>query len=192
MSQGNAGRMRFVVLGAGMAGILAGIKLREAGYRDVTIYEKADRLGGTWRENTYPGLTCDVPSHTYSYVFEPNPEWSQQLAPGAEIQAYLEGVAHKYDIDSMIRFNQEVIRCEYDGERWQLETKSGLREVLSVQDLYSGRMSEWATVRRTQGRVVEAEPIEGAGALMDIDGEQPGTLPARFEIRAGVVRIKIP
>ncbi|EUA22596.1 flavin containing amine oxidoreductase family protein [Mycobacterium xenopi 4042] len=63
--------MRFVIIGAGMAGILAAIKLREAGFSDVTVYEKADRLGGTWRENTYPGIACDVPAHLYSYTFAP-------------------------------------------------------------------------------------------------------------------------
>ncbi len=65
---------RFAVIGGGMSGILAGIKLKEAGLEDFTIYEKADRLGGTWRENTYPGLTCDVPSHVYCYSFALNPD----------------------------------------------------------------------------------------------------------------------
>ena len=83
--------LRFVVIGAGMSGILAAIRLREAGFDDVVVYEKADRLGGTWRENTYPGLSCDVPSHFYSYSFALNPEWSHRFAPGAEIQALLRG-----------------------------------------------------------------------------------------------------
>ena len=74
--------LRVVVLGAGMAGILAGIKLQEAGLTNIAIYEKADRVGGTWRENTYPGLTCDVPSHHYTYTFERNPDWSRHLPPG--------------------------------------------------------------------------------------------------------------
>ena len=65
-----------------MAGILSAIKLREAGLDDFTVYEKADRLGGTWRENTYPGVACDVPSHLYSYSFAPNPEWSHRFSPG--------------------------------------------------------------------------------------------------------------
>ncbi|MGH3543158.1 MAG: FAD-dependent oxidoreductase, partial [Mycobacterium sp.] len=77
--------MRFAVIGAGMAGVLSAIKLREAGFTDVTVYEKADRLGGTWRENTYPGIACDVPSHLYTYTFAPNPEWSHTFAPGPEI-----------------------------------------------------------------------------------------------------------
>ena len=85
-----------------MAGILAAIKLGEAGY-DFAIYEKAERLGGTWRENTYPGLACDVPSHFYSYSFELNPEWSRRFAPGAEIQAYFEDVARRHGVDQRIR-----------------------------------------------------------------------------------------
>jgi cation diffusion facilitator CzcD-associated flavoprotein CzcO len=79
--------LRFAVIGAGMSGVLTAIKLREAGYRDFVVYEKADRLGGTWRENTYPGIACDVPSHLYSYSFEPNPDWSHRFSPGPEIQA---------------------------------------------------------------------------------------------------------
>ena len=88
----NAG-LRFAVIGAGMSGILTAIKLLQAGLDDFTVYEKADRLGGTWRDNTYPGLSCDVPSHLYRYTFEANPEWSHLFSPGAEIQAYLEHVA---------------------------------------------------------------------------------------------------
>ncbi len=71
---------------------------QEAGLDDFAIYEKADRLGGTWRENTYPGIACDVPSHFYSYSFALNPEWSHRFAPGAEIQAYFEDVARRYGV----------------------------------------------------------------------------------------------
>ncbi|MEO2171691.1 MAG: NAD(P)-binding protein, partial [Acidimicrobiales bacterium] len=83
--------LSFAVIGAGMSGILSSIKLREHGYTDITIYEKADGLGGTWRANTYPGVACDVPSVLYSYSFAPNPEWSHRFATGAEILDYLEG-----------------------------------------------------------------------------------------------------
>ena len=93
---GEAGReLRFAIIGAGMAGILSAIKLREAGYDDFTIYEKADRLGGTWRENTYPGISCDVPSHLYSYSFELNSEWSHVFSPGSEIQARVPSSARR-------------------------------------------------------------------------------------------------
>jgi phytoene dehydrogenase-like protein len=95
--------LRVVVIGAGMAGILSAIKLHEAGIADVTIYEKADRLGGTWRENRYPGIACDVPSHLYRYSFAPNPDWSHVFSPGAEIQAYLEDVARRHGVDERIQ-----------------------------------------------------------------------------------------
>ena len=133
MTQPNLNQdLRVVVLGAGMSGILSGIKLLEAGYKNVTIYEKASRVGGTWRENTYPGLTCDVPSHAYTYSFEPNAEWTRQLPPGAEVQGYFEQTTRKYKIDELIRFNQEVKRCEFKGGRWHLETASGLRDTADV------------------------------------------------------------
>ena len=72
---------RCAVIGAGMAGILSAIKLTEAGLTDFTVYERADRVGGTWRDNTYPGLSCDVPSHLYSYSFALSPEWSRHFSP---------------------------------------------------------------------------------------------------------------
>ena len=124
--------IRVVVIGAGMAGILAGIKLQEMGIDNVTIYEKADRIGGTWRENTYPGLTCDTPSHHYTYKFERNPDWSRFLPPGEEIQAYFEKVTAKYGIEKLIRFNQEASSAEFVDGRWQLAFKSGLTDSADV------------------------------------------------------------
>ena len=109
---GHAGGTRCAspIIGAGMAGILAAIKLREAGLTDFTVYEKADRVGGTWRENTYPGLACDVPSHLYSYSFAPNPDWSHRFSPGDEIQAYFERVARDATAcEPHIRFGDEVV-----------------------------------------------------------------------------------
>jgi cation diffusion facilitator CzcD-associated flavoprotein CzcO len=123
---------RFVVIGAGMSGILTAIKLTEAGLTDFTIYEKADRLGGTWRENTYPGIACDVPSHLYCYSFEPNPSWSHTFSPGPEIYAYFEGVARKHGVEEKIRFGEEVVACEWVDGRWQLATASGHRDEADV------------------------------------------------------------
>ena len=124
--------LRFVVIGAGMSGILAAIKLREAGFEDVVVYEKADRIGGTWRENTYPGLSCDVPSHFYSYSFAFNPEWSQRFAPGPEILAYFEAVTRRYGVDSRIRYRKEVRRCAFAHGRWRLETTDGATDEADV------------------------------------------------------------
>ena len=119
--------LRFAVIGAGMSGLLAAIQLREAGYEDVVVYEKAGRVGGTWRENTYPGISCDVPSHLYAYSFALNPEWSRRFSPGSEIQAYFEGVAARYELEACLEFGREVTRCAFEGGRWQLEFADGHR-----------------------------------------------------------------
>jgi cation diffusion facilitator CzcD-associated flavoprotein CzcO len=119
---------RFAIIGGGMSGILAAVKLREAGLTDFTLYEKADRLGGTWRENTYPGIACDVPSHLYSYSFAQNPDWSHRYAPGSEIEAYFEGVARSRGVYAHVRFGEEIVRCEHVAGRWQLQTASGHRD----------------------------------------------------------------
>ncbi|MGH2758696.1 MAG: flavin-containing monooxygenase [Actinomycetota bacterium] len=116
---------RFVVIGAGMAGILSAIKLREAGYTNFSVYEKADRLGGTWRENTYPGVACDVPSHLYSYSFAPNPDWTHVFSPGEEICTYLEDVARRHDIEKFITYGTDVSRLEFSGGRWTIGLADG-------------------------------------------------------------------
>ena len=124
--------LRFLIIGAGMSGILTAIKLQEAGLDDFAIYEKADRLGGTWRENTYAGVGCDVPSHLYSYSFAPNPDWSHRFSPGAEIQAYFEDVARRYGVDRLIRYGQEVRRCAFENGRWKIELADGSTDVGDV------------------------------------------------------------
>ena len=124
--------LRCAVIGAGMAGILSAIKLSEAGITDFTVYEKADRVGGTWRENTYPGLSCDVPSHLYSYSFALTSEWSQRFSPGPEIQAYFERVAGEHGVMQRVRFGDAVTRCELSDGRWQLTTGSGHGDEVDV------------------------------------------------------------
>ncbi len=127
MQKSSTHDLSVAIIGAGMSGIAAAIKFGEQGYRDIVIFEKADRLGGTWRENTYPGLSCDVPSHLYSYAFEPNPNWSHLFSPGAEIQAYFESVAKKYDVERLMRFNKEVTSAEFENGRWHLTMHDGER-----------------------------------------------------------------
>ena len=113
------------VIGAGMTGILMAIKLREAGIEDITLLEKADKLGGTWRENTYPGVACDVPEHMYTYSFRGNHKWSHRFAHGDEIQAYFQDVADEYGITEQIRFDEALTACEYRDRRWHLTTSKG-------------------------------------------------------------------
>ncbi len=117
--------LRCAVIGAGMAGILSTIELTEAGLTDVTVYEKNDRVGGTWYENTYPGLSCDVPSHLYSYSFALTSEWSHPFSPGPEICAYFERVAREYGVLPHVRFGDPVTHCRFADGRWQLTTASG-------------------------------------------------------------------
>ncbi len=113
------------IIGAGMSGLLMGIRLKQAGIESFRIYEKADSVGGTWRENRYPGLTCDVPSFFYSYSFEPNPGWSHRVSPGPEIRAYFERVADKYALRPSIRLREEIVGARYEGGGWSIETRSG-------------------------------------------------------------------
>jgi len=104
--------------------------LRRAGYEDVTVFERGERVGGVWNDNTYPGAACDVPSHLYEYSFEPNPRWSRRYAPRVEIQAYLEDVARRHGVLDRIRTGTEVTRATWDDERnrWLLDTSAGTHE----------------------------------------------------------------
>lgn len=124
--------LRAVVIGAGMSGILAAIRLRAAGIEDVVVHEKADRLGGTWRENTYPGIACDVPSHLYSYSFAPNPGWSHRFAAGAEIQAYFEDVARRFGVDALIRYGSEIHRLAWEEGRWRITAADGTTDAADL------------------------------------------------------------
>jgi cation diffusion facilitator CzcD-associated flavoprotein CzcO len=125
-------RLKCGVIGAGMAGILSAIKLAEAGIDEFTVYEKADWIGGTWRENTYPGLSCDVPSQLYSYSFAPWPLWSRHFSPGPEIQAYLERVASDHGVMEHVRLGEEVSSCVFSDGKWSIETASGLHEDFDI------------------------------------------------------------
>ena len=124
--------LRFVIIGAGLSGIMSVIELERAGYRNIALYEKAEGFGGTWRYNTYPGVGCDVPSHVYSYSFAPNPDWSRVFSPGSEILAYIERVAERYQVAKRVHFGEEVTRCVYEGKRWQIETARGRRDQADV------------------------------------------------------------
>lgn len=115
------------IIGAGFAGLGLAIKLLEQGRRDFVVLEKAQTVGGTWRDNTYPGVACDVPAHLYSYSFELNPEWTQPYAPQREIQAYLERCADKYGVRPYLRLGVGVKAAEYEEATatWRLTLDDG-------------------------------------------------------------------
>ncbi|MDD3763021.1 MAG: NAD(P)/FAD-dependent oxidoreductase [Nevskiales bacterium] len=115
------------IVGAGFGGLCMGIKLLEEGNTDFLILEKADEVGGTWRDNSYPGAACDVQSHMYSYSFAPKADWSMRYAGWREIQDYILDVTDKYGLRPYIRFGTEVSGAEFlqDEGRWRLSTADG-------------------------------------------------------------------
>jgi cation diffusion facilitator CzcD-associated flavoprotein CzcO len=117
---------RALIIGTGFSGLGMGIALQNQGV-DFLILEKADEIGGTWRDNTYPGCACDIPSHMYSFSFEPKPDWTHMWSFQPEIQDYLLGVTAKYGLRRYIRFGAHVDRAHWDdGElRWHVFTKDG-------------------------------------------------------------------
>lgn len=127
-----------LIVGTGFAGIGMGIRLKQAGIDDFTILEQAETVGGTWRDNHYPGAACDVESHLYSFSFEKNPDWSRTFACQREILAYLEHCTTKYGIRSHIRFNTSVTGGSFDEESglWSLTTRGG--ETLRARVVVSG------------------------------------------------------
>ncbi len=116
-----------VIIGSGLSGIGAAIRLIGEGFGDFVVLEKADDIGGTWRDNTYPGLAVDIPSLSYSFSFEQNPYWSSLYAPGPEMKAYVDHCATKYGVRPHMRYGMEVEEAIYDENRniWITRTKSG-------------------------------------------------------------------
>ena len=131
---------RIVIIGAGISGILLGIKLRERGWNDFIILEKAEKLGGTWRDNVYPGVACDVAAHLYVYSFAPNPDWCTRYACGQDIWAYYNAVAEQFGVTRHIRTNKEVIRAEFGGAGWRVTTGDGEEMEADVVISATGRL----------------------------------------------------
>jgi cyclohexanone monooxygenase len=120
-------RVRVLVVGAGFAGLGTAIKLDEHGFADFLVVDRGSTVGGTWRDNTYPGAACDVPSQLYSFSFAPNPEWSRSFSPQPEIQTYLERVAREAGVLDRFRFGVTVEDAEWDEEEgvWHVGTDHG-------------------------------------------------------------------
>ncbi|WP_431896298.1 flavin-containing monooxygenase [Nonomuraea sp. bgisy101] len=120
--------MRVAIIGAGFGGLCMAIRLERAGIGSYTVYEKAGGVGGTWRDNSYPGAGCDIPSHLYSYSFEKYASWTRRYPEQPEILAYLDMCADKYRVRPKIRLNTEVVSAAFDGRRWQVTTGEGTEE----------------------------------------------------------------
>ena len=120
-----------IVVGAGIAGLFMAEKLKRA-HIDFTVFEKSNEVGGTWRDNTYPGLYVDVLSRQYEFPFQPNYDWSRKYAPAEEIQAYIKKVADERDLRRSIRFNEEIVEARFEGGRWRLTTAKGETHVADV------------------------------------------------------------
>jgi cation diffusion facilitator CzcD-associated flavoprotein CzcO len=118
-------RPKIAIIGAGMSGLCMAARLRMAGIDSFTIYEKASTLGGTWRDNTYPGLTCDIPSRFYQFRFAPNPDWTQRYSSGAEIWRYLDSVAERFDLEAHLRTGCEVTEARFHDSRWRITLADG-------------------------------------------------------------------
>jgi cation diffusion facilitator CzcD-associated flavoprotein CzcO len=119
--------LEVAIVGAGFTGLGAGIQLKRAGITSFRIFEKASALGGVWRDNRYPGLCCDIPSHLYSYSFAPNPRWSRRYASGREIWAYQQHCHQKFGMGKFISYGMEVTAATYDERAalWVLDFRSG-------------------------------------------------------------------
>ncbi len=115
------------IIGAGFSGIGAAIRLKQEGIESFMMFERASEVGGTWRDNTYPGCACDVQSHVYSLSFEQNPNWSRRYSTWREIQDYLTGLVDKWDLDKHLRRNTEIVSAEFDEHKgiWTLNTDHG-------------------------------------------------------------------
>jgi cation diffusion facilitator CzcD-associated flavoprotein CzcO len=140
-----------LIVGAGFAGLGTAIRLLQRGIDDFVILERGDRVGGTWRDNTYPGAACDIPSVLYSYSFAPNPNWSRAYSGSAEIQRYIEGLVDTYALHRHIRFGQNVTALHFDDDTatWTAETQSGQTHTARAAVLAPGPLANvsWPDIR---------------------------------------------
>ena len=142
-----------VIVGAGLSGIGAAVRLRAEGIDDFTILEAADDIGGTWRDNTYPGLAVDVSTLTYQYPFELNPDWSRVFAPGAEVKRYIDDVFDKHDLRPNLQLNTKVDELVFDEANHLWEVRLAERTIRARYVIY-------ALGVLTQPKLPEIEGIE--------------------------------
>jgi cation diffusion facilitator CzcD-associated flavoprotein CzcO len=132
---------RVAVIGAGFGGIAAAHLLREAGFADVTIFERAGDIGGVWRDNTYPGCACDIPAPLYSYSFALNPDWTQRFPPRSEILDYLRRCVERFGLAPHLRLGVGVAEAAWTGTRWRLSLQGGGVEEFDVLVPATGQLS---------------------------------------------------
>jgi cation diffusion facilitator CzcD-associated flavoprotein CzcO len=120
-----AERVTFVIIGAGFSGLGAAIKLSQAGHTDLVVLERAADVGGTWRDNVYPGCRCDVPSNLYCYSFDPKPDWRETFPSQQELWDYQRNLVGKYRLGRYLRFGHEVTAARWAAGRWQISTSKG-------------------------------------------------------------------
>ncbi len=114
-----------LIIGSGFSGLTMAMEARRCGFEDIAILEKADDVGGTWRDNTYPGVACDVPSHLYCFARHLNPDWSMSYAGGSEIWIYMRQIARDEGLYDLCHFGQTMASARWDGSRWQVQTEQG-------------------------------------------------------------------
>jgi cation diffusion facilitator CzcD-associated flavoprotein CzcO len=135
---------RVLIIGTGFGGLGAAVRLREVGVEEITLLERADAIGGTWRDNTYPGAACDIPAHLYSFSFALKSDWSSVYPRQEEIRSYLEDLTDSYGLRPHIRFGAEVIRADFDGSAavWRVATMDGRTFEAEVLIAAPGPLSE--------------------------------------------------
>ncbi|MDX5299901.1 MAG: NAD(P)/FAD-dependent oxidoreductase, partial [Gammaproteobacteria bacterium] len=148
------------IIGSGFGGLCMAIQLRMAGNDNFVILEKDREVGGTWRDNHYPGCACDVQSHLYSFSFEGKPDWSKRYAPWNEIQDYILQTTEKYGIRPFVRFNADVVGAVYDesSARWTLSMADGSTliarfVVMATGPLHVPAIPDIPGMERFQGRL---------------------------------------
>ncbi|KAA1426393.1 flavin-containing monooxygenase [Nocardioides antri] len=159
------------VIGTGFGGMAAVIELKKQGFDDIVVFEKGDDVGGVWRENTYPGAACDVPSPFYSYSFEPNPRWPHRFSRQPAILDYMRHVADKYDVRRHVRFRTEVRGATYDDStgKWTVELDAGEPVVVDVLVSAVGQLSRPAVPAIDGAETFAGETFHSAEWNHDVD-----------------------
>jgi len=174
---------RIAIIGAGFGGIGAAIRLRGAGHRDFLVFDRGDEVGGTWRDNSYPGCACDVPSHLYSFSFAPNPDWSSTFSPQEEILDYLKNCAERFGVLPHVRFDTELEGAEWDDAEglWRIDTSAG---PMTANFLVAAQASVPSFYRAAPGRIVRTR--KPAEVVREMEMLHAGRTPSRRKVTSGL------